>query len=183
MKKLILCSSLILLSACGKRNIELDVKGVIPDQEHTKVINTVAYMFDNYFVHDKGVDGSAEVRKINNTFAKELFYNKIEEVFFRQKDFHTQFIKPTKCFSVGVHIKNLSFDIADENGRKKIVVSSLNSSKDSHNIINSNNFSAYYDALAQLQVGDVITEINDVNVLQALKNIEPISFGANKDAK
>ncbi|WP_186644701.1 S41 family peptidase [Fluviispira vulneris] len=183
MKKLILCSSLILLSACGKKNNEFDVNSVITNPDHGKVINTVAYMFDNYYVHDKGGNSAADIRKVNNSFGKEMFYNKIEEVFFKQKDAHTVFYKPSKCFSKGVHPNNLSLELAEENGQKKIVVASLNTTMHSVKNFGDKDFINYILSLSQLRVGDVITEINGVNVLQALNKIKTITYGANSNAE
>jgi C-terminal processing protease CtpA/Prc len=173
MKKLVTIGCVLSFISCGKS----DENNNVSEKESVK--NAAAFMFENYYVHEKGLDGAALIRQIDTHVSDEIFYDQIQNVFYKHNDGHTVFKKPKpfQCNGYGVLPENLSFEIAMEKGIKKLVISKV--APDYLQINNQD----YINAIKQFRVGDIVLSINGVEALQAVKNVAPITFGSNADAQ
>ncbi|APJ03228.1 S41 family peptidase [Silvanigrella aquatica] len=189
MKKLIAVASALCLLACNKKENETTKKfedfsdyeapnpKLVNDKQGVKEVT--AFMFDNYYVHDKGINGAQLIRDIDVNLPDEEFYNQISNVFAKHGDAHTRFFKPKpfSCRERGIISDSLLFDLANENGNLKLVVNHINF----YNAFSEN--LEYISALAQFEVGDVILSINGEDPIKMIESNSHFSYGANNESK
>ncbi|KAB8032204.1 S41 family peptidase [Fluviispira multicolorata] len=186
LKKSILLSSLILITACqksdkdisndllnqlNKTNIpvnENDKKWGLPEltlEEKKNLISSVQIVFNDYYVNrnqkkkEFNYDAIIEANKLNESMDSATLLKNTMSIFFNIKDLHTGFIYPVpaRCYTGGFP---LTVGLAYENNQEKLIISAKLLKELNPKIANEKEIDDY----KAIEAGDEILTIRNVGI-------------------